>query len=1020
MVGKLAEKAVAEILSELSKEVKDAIKRDPAKRAALQAAFQAGLEAALGKMNPEKDSQRLERYAGALQFWLQDPQVAAEIAKLEAPALLRDPARVIDIPTLEARFNESHDVVANPDAFAGLNFRDALAAFARAYANAVEKQADKFPWLALQLAKEQVERKKPRVRSDTLRDDYLNWLADECDLLPLRVHTPRGTGAETKAKLREVYVRLDVRQLARAEKKPKDWRAWTPEELAQVEKEERVPALRALAQNRLAVLFGDPGSGKTTLTNHLALCLAKEELEPGKGWLKEIADWKPGRMLPVRIELRQLAGRVLNKERRGYAGMLWKFLEDEAARHYPGFFPALEKELREQGGLIILDGFDEVTEAEGRRDRVREAIADLLRTTNKCRVILTCRTYAYASIQLRDFVGYPLLPFSPEQIGQFIERWYQIVGPREHLTKELIAYRAASLKDAVDAQRNPHIAELAARPLLLTLMTMVYTSAGKLPEDRADLYRRCVELLLDVWQRRIEERDADGTLVTDGGILEKLDLSEESLRNALYRVAYQAHARQGASQQREQRTADIQSDELRKAFALDGEQFETVLKYIQNRAGLIYWRGEDVYTFPHRSFQEYLTACHLGTQTKDQTRRLVRHDPEWWREVFLLQVGQRRERLDDARALVEFLCPADCKPEGKIENADWQSAILAGQALMELRLPERIAEKKQHNEDVEPFEVLVNRIRHWLHALVETTALTPRERAQAGLTLGALDDPRNLDELCLVPAGEFTMGDKNGAQDEAKREHTVLVPEFWIAKYPVTCAQYQRFIDAPGYANEKYWKSNAAKSWLKQSKQTAPKLWEDSRWNNKSNLPVVGVTWFEANAYCEWLTERIANGELRIADSAAETAIRNSKFVIRLPTEAEWEKAATWDAEKKKKNVWPWGDTFDRAKANTSEGDDSIGGTTVVGIYPNGASPCGARDLAGNVWEWCSTVYQDYPYRLDANHESPETEGARVLRGGSWYRPQANARGAVRLRSGAGRWDYYLGFRVVVASSLKF
>jgi formylglycine-generating enzyme required for sulfatase activity len=546
-------------------------------------------------------------------------------------------------------------------------------------------------------------------------------------------------------------------------------------------------------------------------------------------------------------------------------------------------------------------------------------------------------------------------------------------------------------------------------------MAMVYTSAGKLPEDRADLYRRCVDLLLDTWQRRIEERDATGELVIDGGILEKLNISEENLRNALYRVAYQAHARQGAPEQRTRRTADITKDELRSAFALADEEFDQVLRYIQNRAGLIYWRGGEMYSFPHRSFQEYLAANHLGTLPKKQTRDLIRQDAEWWREVFLLQVGQRREQLEDARALIEYVCSTEYESGAKYEPADWQSAVLAGQALVELRMRERIAEKKRHQDDTTPYEDLVKQVLKWLVALTDTPVLTSRERAQAGLVLGALGDPRNFYELCRVPAGEFVMGERNEA-------HNITLNEFWIAKYPVTCAQYQKFIDAGGYQKPEYWKSKAAREWLSRSRQGAPKYWDDPRWNNKSNLPVVGVTWFEAQAYCEWLNEQFSIFDVRFSiddqvDRDLKSAITNRKLKIRLPTEAEWEKAATWDYNHKQKRIYPWVGEFDPAKANTAEGQDPVGSTSSVGIYPTGASPCGALDMAGNVWEWCSTLYQEYPYRLDTKHESLEAEGSRVLRGGSWSSKDNGARGAFRDDYSPDLWVNFIGFRVVVSSS---
>ena len=1015
LAGKLADKAFSEVSGELTGRIRRTIEGDPAKRSALQKCFAAGFEAALKEMRPP-NRERLDRYAGLLEHWLQLPEAVEELAKLvDVGAMTDDPTRALDLARLNALFKQTYPVEANQEAYAGLNFPAALRAFVRAYGRSVEKQADKFPWLQMGLLKELVTRTDTRPRVSTLRGMYLDWLAQDCDLLPLSVYSAKeaAPGTPPKATLREVYVPLDV-ILPPSEEKGLTARLFgkgkyraIPEELAEVAREQRVSALTALAKNPKTVLLGDPGSGKTTLTNHLALCLAMDELEPDADWLARLEGWTSGRLLPARVVLREFAAHAIpaNAEQ-GNAGMLWQFLKEEAERHgYAEFFPALRAELIEKGGLLILDGLDEVPEADCRRKCTQDAITDFTRTAKKCRLVITCRTYAYPAARLEGFDAYPLLPFSREQIEQFIDRWYAAVRLKERFTEQEVSERAATLKSAVDPSRNAALGDLAMRPLLLTLMAMLHASEGKLPEDRADLYEKCVDLLLDYWQQRKVVKDEKGQLRIEGGLLDAVGIEKAALKRALYRIAFDAHDRQGKGAQRGSRTADIQPADLEAVLkpALGSEEkFLKALGYIQDRAGLIYWR-DPTYTFPHRSFQEYLAACHLGNLYNylDQTRGLVMGDLEWWREVYLLEVGRMRGNLGTAITLADRLCPAEFKARPKPAPIEWQTAILAGQALVELHLTAQIAEKRQQGEDVAPFQATLNRIIGWLVALTDTPVLTPRARAQAGLTLGALGDPRNLYELCPVPGGEFMLG-------EGKEAHPISLPEFWIAKYPVTCAQYRKFIEAEGYQKLDYWKTLAATEWLKQSEQTTPKLWDDPRWNQPT-LPVVGVTWFEANAYCAWLT----------AEWQREGSL-NPPLVVRLPTEAEWEKAASWDATKKLKRVYPWSNDFDPACANTGEGQDTVGNTTPVGIYPNGESPCYARDMAGNVWEWCNTVFQDYPYYLDAKHESADAQGFRVLRGGSWYHNQDYARGAARDGSGPDGWNYNIGFRVVVSSSLDF
>ena len=206
--------------------------------------------------------------------------------------------------------------------------------------------------------------------------------------------------------------------------------------------------------------------------------------------------------------------------------------------------------------------------------------------------------------------------------------------------------------------------------------------------------------------------------------------------------------------------------------------------------------------------------------------------------------------------------------------------------------------------------------------------------------------------MLYVPAGEFIMGsrEREGLDDE-QPQHTVHVDDFWIDRTEVTNEQYRRCVDADAcrasdYANyDRY---------------------------NDPRQPVVGVDWPDARAYCQWLGEGTGQE-------------------YRLPTEAEWEKAARGTDGRE----YPWGDVFDGRTLNSCdvncefvwkdrEADDGYQYTAPVGSYPAGASPYGALDMAGNVGEWCSTLYADYPYDPDDGREDLEAEGMRVVRGGSW------------------------------------
>ena len=254
--------------------------------------------------------------------------------------------------------------------------------------------------------------------------------------------------------------------------------------------------------------------------------------------------------------------------------------------------------------------------------------------------------------------------------------------------------------------------------------------------------------------------------------------------------------------------------------------------------------------------------------------------------------------------------------------------------------------------------------------------------------------------LVQVPAGAFLMGSGNDdpmAGDSEKPQHQCTIPyAYQIGRFPVTNAEYARFVEAKGYENKSFW-TDAGWKWKGDRMQP-------ERYGREFDLPdhpVVGVSWYEAVAYCNWLTQSLRASEELAADQ-----------VIHLPSEAEWEKAARGEHGRK----WPWGNEFDPTKANTQE--SGLGHTSSVGQYsPAGDSPYGCVDMAGNVWEWCSAkwveTYKDYDESAK-DHESLDGDAPRVLRGGSWNDNRNGVRGAFRDGGDPDGRNFYLGFRVVV------
>lgn len=247
-------------------------------------------------------------------------------------------------------------------------------------------------------------------------------------------------------------------------------------------------------------------------------------------------------------------------------------------------------------------------------------------------------------------------------------------------------------------------------------------------------------------------------------------------------------------------------------------------------------------------------------------------------------------------------------------------------------------------------------------------------------------------EIAFISGGPFLMG-SDYRQDPAadrneKPQIQVDLPAYSIGRFPVTVGEYRTFIEADGYHTERYWTPQAW-AWRKERRSNnLPRFWKEDLWTDDPRLPVNGVSWYEACAYCRWLSEMTG-------------------IDYRLPTEAQWEKAARGlDAR-----IYPWGnDAPGLAHCNTF---GAVGRTSPVGAYsPTGDSPFGVSDMSGNVWEWCLTKWRS-SYQEPEDNDETDDGSKRVLRGGSWFSDADLARSAHRSSSSPGDRRFDIGFRVV-------
>lgn len=246
-------------------------------------------------------------------------------------------------------------------------------------------------------------------------------------------------------------------------------------------------------------------------------------------------------------------------------------------------------------------------------------------------------------------------------------------------------------------------------------------------------------------------------------------------------------------------------------------------------------------------------------------------------------------------------------------------------------------------------------------------------------------------DWCPIPAGKVTI-------EYGDSDHKIFdVPAFAIAKYPITNAQYQVFVDAKdGYRDSRWWDySNEAKSWRNDNPKPFATAYPGD------DLPRTRVSWYESVAFCRWLTAHLSPTFPRGGEGTGGwNAGEDQTFTIILPTEQQWQRAAQGDDNR----IYPWGNDFDQTRCNTRE--SGTGKPTPVTNYPSGASPFDVFDLSGNVWEWCLTTRSGDSIELMGDLQ-------RVVRGGSFNLIPDRARAACRNNFHPVNRFNYLGFRVV-------
>jgi predicted NACHT family NTPase len=520
----------------------------------------------------------------------------------------------------------------------------------------------------------------PRDHTQALRI-YRRVLVQTSGRLPLRgvdVGASDPASGQQRLDLAQVYVNLDTKTqvpLTEGEKKRRRERV-LPEE----HETRPLGALEASIKNRRLVLLGDPGSGKSTFVYHLALCLALHNLEPQAGWLDRLPGWpkREGDALPIVVILRDFARWLPEKVTRAEPRHLWDFIVSRLEAQNLAFAADPLCQAVEAGqAIVLLDGLDEIP-TQARRTTVRDAVMVFSERYPRARLAITCRTLSYQNPtwQLADVPAFELAPFDEEKIDHFIGAWYQELARLGVVKTEEATRLAGRLQEAV---RRPDLWRMAPNPLLLTVMALVHTHRGRLPDARALLYEDTVDILLWRWEQIKAGGDEAAPrlrrLLLDAG------RTDVDLKRVLWELAFQAHG----EAEGDETLADIGELRLQKALAgLHPEESrdwaQQVIQAMKLRAGLLLERAPEIFTFPHRTFQEYLAGAHLSSQADfAKQSACLAAEGAIWREVVLLAVGRLvylSGDIDKPLALVGELCPARAADD---ETA-WRRAWLAGEA----------------------------------------------------------------------------------------------------------------------------------------------------------------------------------------------------------------------------------------------------------------------------------------------------------------------------------------------------
>lgn len=691
------------------------------------------------------------------------------------------------------------------------------------------------------------------------------------------------------------------------------------------------------------IIKGEPGSGKSTFIKYMV----RNELE------------NQGNVVPFIIQLESFGKFIIDKKLKNIeqsSNMLIDYILNEYPQKGFGFdFNMLDEVFSKGLGWFLFDGFDEI-DSETAKQNVIIFINHAFDYWN-CKFVITSRPYALNSTCLKDFQTIYIDILHMDQIEKYINNFAGIINVNQYLID------ANGLINII--RKSPAINELARIPVMLTFICFIYLIQDEIPENKYEILDKIIGWLIKTKYNS--------------------EIEQEEMLHIYASIALEMF--KGTSPQKE-----IESSKLYLNYGNNKSKYDFFNSL--NDVGIIVKCGgktnNERYSFWHFCFQEYLTAKALCENSTDNYSILLEHwfDKEWQEVIVLYFVCLLNIESKKMVTFVDYICE-------HLLSLDLERCIKGSSLLGS------IFKEVYPNISFLKNSLFWSRLKKKIQIVFEKDLpkISIQDKCNAAIAYGLSKDDRLSDfnkTFIKITAGSYYIGAQNKKPYRRKYDpkatefecpiKEISLTEFEIRKYPITVEEFEQFILNKGYTESKEIWTKEGLDWREENNIQYPRNWRRQRYLR--NSPVTGISWYEAVAYCNWLTINT-----------------QGKYLYKLPSESQWEYAysVSHDIYVTEQNI------------NCYDENVDIQDKTPIGIFPSSTAQCGLTDMLGNVEEWCADSW--YPSLskcpLDGSAMFDPHELSAVTRGGSTIRTKRLCRYTYRARCHKNTRYDTIGFRII-------